>query len=245
MLSQYSSYIHLSRYSRWNDDLGRRETWEETVDRLIEFYAKRYPEHVLTLAEIRTSVLNLDVLPSMRSLMTAGPALEREKLAGYNCSYLAVNTPRAFSECLYILMCGTGVGFSAEQQEVQNLPEVPKNIVSSDDVIVVKDSKEGWAMSYKKLIQYLYNGEVPQVDYSRIRPAGARLRTFGGRASGPDPLRRLFEFTTRTFKNSQGRKLSCLEVHDVMCMIGEVVVVGGVRRSALISLSDLDRKSVV
>jgi ribonucleoside-diphosphate reductase alpha chain len=239
-MTPYQRYIALSRYARWDDDKNRRETFEETVQRLIQFYVQKYPEHTDVLQnKIAPAILNLDVMPSMRSLMTAGPALDRENLAGYNCSYLAVNNPRAFAETLYILMCGTGVGFSCEAAEVQNLPEVPKDIHDTDDVIVVQDSKEGWAKAFRKLIQYLYNGEVPRVDYSRIRPAGARLRTFGGRASGPDPLRRLFDFTTRTFRVARGRRLSPVEVHDVMCMIGEVVVVGGVRRSALISLSDL------
>lgn len=241
-MQQYQQYIHLSRYSRWRDDLSRRETWEETVDRLIDFYAVRHADkpEVLTalISEIRPAILNLEVMPSMRSLMTAGPALERENVASYNCFYHAVNDPRKFSETLYILMCGTGVGFSCEQHEVNQLPEVPK-LEPSDDTIVVADSKAGWAHAYRKLVSNLYAGYIPQFDLSRVRPAGARLRTFGGRASGPEPLRKLIQFTIDTFKKAQNRKLSPLEVHDVMCMIGEVVVVGGVRRSALISLSDL------
>lgn len=240
MLNQYQSYIHMSRYSRWRDDLGRRELWPETVQRLIDFYLKRFPEHAdLLTKEIQPAILNLEVMPSMRSLMTAGEALERENIAAYNCYYHAINKPRKLAWTLYILMCGTGVGFSCEAKHVNKLPTVPSTLAQSQDVVVIQDSKEGWARAYKKLISSLYDGEIPRFDYSRIRPAGARLRTFGGRASGPEPLRRLFDFTVETFSGAVGRKLKPREVHDIMCMIGEVVVVGGVRRSALISLSDL------
>jgi ribonucleoside-diphosphate reductase alpha chain len=193
--------------------------------------------------EIREAILNLEVMPSMRLLMTAGEACDRDNIAAYNCSYLAVNNKRAFSEALYILMNGTGVGFSCERQEIALLPAIAASFKEIDDVIVVQDSKLGWAKAFKRLLSNLYDGDVPQVDYSRIRPSGARLRTFGGRASGPDPLKKLFRFSVDTFKNAAGRKLNSIEVHDLMCMIGEIVVVGGVRRSALISLSNLtDRR---
>lgn len=237
----YQQFIHLSRYSRWNDEKGRRETWEETVDRYLTFFddltKNQYTEMLFT--RVRSAILNLEVMPSMRALMTAGEALKRENLAGFNCSYLAINNKRSFSEALYILMCGTGVGFSCERQEVANLPTVPAVLRFSDDTIVVADSKEGWANAFRKLVSALYNGEIPQVDFSKVRPAGAKLKIFGGRASGPEPLKRLFNFTIDKFRNAGGRKLSSIEVHDIMCMIGEIVVVGGVRRSALISLSNL------
>lgn len=192
---------------------------------------------------IRQAIKDLEICPSMRLMMTAGEACERDNISAYNCSYLAVNNKRAFSEALYILMNGTGVGFSCERQEVAKLPPIPFELKNVDDVIVVGDSKLGWAKSFKKLLSSLWEGDIPSIDYSKVRPAGARLVTFGGRASGPEPLRRLFEFTVETFKRAKGRKLNSLEVHDMMCMIGEIVVVGGVRRSALISLSNLsDRR---
>ncbi|ARB11208.1 adenosylcobalamin-dependent ribonucleoside-triphosphate reductase [Pseudomonas phage JG054] len=237
----YQQYIHISRYSRWRDDLGRRETWPETVQRYIDFFDKR-TEHKFTdvlQGKVKEAILNLEVMPSMRALMTAGEALDRENLAGFNCSYLAINTKRSFAEALYILMCGTGVGFSCERQEVTKLPAVPHELLNTDDTIVVADSKEGWAKAYHALLGHLWNGDIPKIDYSKVRPAGARLKIFGGRASGPDPLKRLFKFTIDTFQRAKGRKLNSIEVHDLMCMIGEIVVVGGVRRSALISLSNL------
>lgn len=241
----YSSIIFKSRYSRYLPSENRRETWDETVKRLVNFLDDK-TEHVGTdeitdkLIQIEDAVLNLQVMPSMRLLMTAGEACDRDNISAYNCSYLAVNNKRAFSEALYILMNGTGVGFSCEKKEVDKLPTIPNELKGVDDVIVVGDSKLGWAKAYKKLISDLYEGDIPSIDYSRIRPAGERLKVFGGRASGPEPLRRLFEFTISTFVGAAGRKLSSIEVHDIMCMIGEIVVVGGVRRSALISLSDLD-----
>ena len=237
----YQQYIHISRYSRWRDDLGRRETWPETVQRYVDFFDKR-TEHKFTdvlQGKVKEAILNLEVMPSMRALMTAGEALDRENLAGFNCSYLAINTKRSFAEALYILMCGTGVGFSCERQEVSKLPAVPDELLNTDDTIVVADSKEGWAKAYHALLGHLWNGDIPKIDYSKVRPAGARLKIFGGRASGPDPLKRLFKFTIDTFQRAKGRKLNSIEVHDLMCMIGEIVVVGGVRRSALISLSNL------
>lgn len=243
--SVYQNVIHLSRYSRFLPEKGRRETWEETVNRLITYLWTEHKEVVPPEQwnNLRDAVLNLEIMPSMRLLMTAGEACERDNIAAYNCSYLAVNNKRAFSEALYILMNGTGVGFSCERQEVAKLPPVPSFLHTSDDTIVVGDSKLGWAKSFKKLLSSLWEGDIPSVDYSKVRPAGARLKTFGGRASGPEPLRRLFDFTVETFKRAAGRKLNSLEVHDLMCMIGEIVVVGGVRRSALISLSNLsDRR---
>ena len=237
----YQQYIHISRYSRWRDDLGRRETWEETVQRYVDFFDKRTQGQFSDVlqGEVRQAIVNLEVMPSMRALMTAGEALERENLAGFNCSYLAINTKRSFSEALYILMCGTGVGFSCERQEISKLPQVPEALSKSDDVIVVADSKEGWAKAYNRLLNALWDGDIPTIDYTKVRPAGARLKIFGGRASGPEPLKRLFDFTVDVFKKAKGRKLNSIEVHDIVCMIGEIVVVGGVRRSALISLSNL------
>lgn len=237
----YQQYIHISRYSRWRDDLGRRETWEETVQRYVDFFdQKTGGVHTEILnGKVKNYILNLKVMPSMRALMTAGQALERENLAGFNCSYLAVNTKRSFSEALYILMCGTGVGFSCERQDIAKLPAVPDELVKTDSVIAVADSKKGWAKAYHALLSHLWNGDIPNVDYSKVRPAGERLKVFGGRASGPEPLDRLFKFTIETFQKARGAKLNSLEVHDLMCMIGEIVVVGGVRRSALISLSNL------
>lgn len=241
----YRNFIHLSRYSRWLDSEGRRETWVETVDRYINFITNHLKtnngydapsEHV---EYVRSYILNHMSLPSMRALMTAGPALERNNIAGYNCAYVVLDNPVAFDEILYILMNGTGVGFSCENQYVSQLPLVPQ-LHDSENTIVVEDSKEGWANAYHELVSGLYNGIVQKWDVSRVRGAGERLKTFGGRASGPDPLVELFEFTVDTFLKAQGRKLTDLEAHDIVCEIASVVVVGGVRRSALISLGDLD-----
>ena len=247
--SIYQSVIYKSRYARYLEDKNRREEWPETVDRTISFLSKQIPKDSYNedwnniLEELRVAILNLEVMPSMRLMMAAGAAAERDNIAIYNCSYLAVNNKRAFSEALYILMNGTGVGFSCERQEINQLPILPNGFKEVDDVIVVGDSKLGWAKAFKKLLSSLWEGDVPRIDYTRVRPAGARLKTFGGRASGPDPLQRLFSFVVETFKGACGRKLNSLEVHDIMCMIGEIVVVGGVRRSALISLSNLtDRR---
>jgi ribonucleoside-diphosphate reductase alpha chain len=241
--SVYQEVIHLSRYSRFLSKEKRRESWEETVGRLIKYLETKVGDVDVPFEQLRSAVLNLEVMPSMRLLMAAGEACERDNIAAYNCSYLAVNNKRAFSEALYILMNGTGVGFSCERQEIAKLPAVPEELRDVEDTIVVGDSKLGWAKSFKKLLSSLWEGDIPNIDYDKIRPAGARLKTFGGRASGPEPLRRLFTFTINTFKNAKGRKLNSLEVHDLMCMIGEIVVVGGVRRSALISLSNLtDRR---
>ena len=241
-LDNYQRFIHVSRYARFMPELNRRETWEETVTRLTNFIRKHAPALGKDIDKIHDAVLNLKVMPSMRLLMTAGEACERDNISAYNCSYLAMNNKRAFSECLYILMNGTGVGFSCERQEIDKLPQVPESINPCDDIIVVGDSKLGWAKAFKKLLSSLWEGDIPTIDYTRIRPAGERLKTFGGRASGPDPLKRLFDFTTETFLNARGRKLNSLEVHDITCMIGDIVVVGGVRRSALISLSNLSDK---
>ena len=241
-MDNYQRFIHVSRYARYIPELKRRENWDETVTRLTDFIRKHQPKLGKDIDRIHDAVLKLEVMPSMRLLMTAGEACERDNIAAYNCSYLAMNNKRAFSECLYILMNGTGVGFSCERQEIDKLPTIPKEFSDTDDTIVVADSKLGWAKSFKKLLSSLWEGDIPQVDYSHIRPAGARLKTFGGRASGPDPLERLFKFCIKTFLNAKGRKLNSLEVHDLVCMIGDVVVVGGVRRSALISLSNLSDK---
>ena len=237
--TEYQSFIHLSRYARWRDELGRRETWEETVDRYIDFWLKRKQIKKTAAAELREAILRLDVMPSMRCLMTAGDALDRDNVAGFNCSYLAINRVRAFDELMYVLMCGTGVGFSVERQHITKLPEVAEEFHETDTVITVADSKIGWATAYKELVAALYAGSVPKWDTSKVRPAGARLKTFGGRASGPEPLEALFKFTIEVFKGAKGRKLNSIECHDIVCKIADIVVVGGVRRSALISLSNL------
>lgn len=239
-MDQYQHFIHVSKYAKWLEQEGRRESWMETVERYIEFFDKRTDgKYTLVLSSIFCSILKLDTMPSMRCLMTAGPALERENIAGFNCGYAAVRSKRILAEALYILMCGTGVGFSCERQEINQLPPVPKSLKKSENVIVVGDSKKGWAKAYHALISSLWNGDIPNIDYSQIRAAGLPLKTFGGRASGPEPLRKLFNFTISVVKNAQGRKLRSIEIHDLMCTIGEIVVVGGVRRSALISLSNL------
>mgnify|MGYP003964261747 FL=1 len=248
--TNYQQFIHLSRYARWNEENQRRETWEETVDRYFNFFVthiqKLEPDtaHVTIKVrdELEEAVLNLDVMPSMRALMSAGKALEQDNVAGFNCSYVAVDNVRAFDETLYILMCGTGVGFSVERQYVNQLPDLPEELFNTDTVIKVADSKIGWAKSYKELLSLLYAGQIPTWDVSNIRPYGARLKTFGGRASGPAPLEELFDFTINIFRDAitKGqRKLVSIDCHDLMCKVAEVVVVGGVRRSALISLSNL------
>jgi ribonucleoside-triphosphate reductase len=236
---QYSQYIQLSRYSRWLPGEGRRESWGEVVDRLVGFWRERFPQLNGELDVVRQSIYNLEVMPSMRTLMTAGKALERDEMAGFNCSYLAINRQRAFDELMYILLCGTGVGFSCERQYVQQLPEVAEEMYPSDTVIKVADSKIGWASSFRELISLLYSGKIPKWDMSKIRPAGAPLNTFGGRASGPEPLNDLFNYSVNLFRNAVGRRLTSIEVHGLVCKIAEIVVVGGVRRSALISLSNL------
>lgn len=239
-MDNYRLYIHKSRYARFFDDKQRRENWDETVQRLVDFYSAKFPQHAATLGNgIRSNILDMEVMPSMRSLMTAGPALERDNISGYNCSYIAVDNIKVFSEALYILMNGTGLGFSVERQFVSQLPVIADEFYDSDTVIQVKDSKLGWAVSLHELISLLYQGRIPKWDLSKLRPAGARLKTFGGRSSGPEPLRELFQFCVATFKKAAGRKLTSLEAHDIMCKIGTIVVVGGVRRSALISLSNL------
>jgi ribonucleoside-triphosphate reductase (thioredoxin) len=235
--TDYQSFIATSRYARWLNDENRRENWRETVERFIANVVKGKVD-VRTEDDILFAMLNLEVMPSMRSVMTAGPALERDNTAGYNCSYLPVDDIKSFDEAMYILLCGTGVGFSVERQYISKLPEVPE-LYTSEDIIVVHDSKEGWAKGLRKLIAMLYSGEIPTWDVSKVRPAGAKLKVFGGRASGPAPLVDLFNFVVSKFKEAQGRKLSSLEAHDIMCYIGQVVVVGGVRRSAMISLSNL------
>lgn len=235
----YQSFIHLSRYARFIDGQGRRESWKETVFRYVSYFQDRHPDADIDWSELYDAIIAQDVMPSMRALMTAGEALDRDNVAGYNCSYLAVDEPEAFSESLYILMCGTGVGFSVESRYVDQLPEVPAQTYLKTFPIVVEDSKDGWAAAYRQVIDALYAGYIPDVDFSKLRPAGARLKIFGGRASGPEPLISLVDFTINVFKNAQGRKLRPIEAHDIMCKIGEVVVVGGVRRSALISLSDI------
>ena len=245
-MDYYQQFIAKSRYSRFMPEKNRREHWEESVDRYFTFMfnhlEEKYkfsPNNDLRL-ELINAVKNLDVMPSMRAIMTAGKALDRDNTAGYNCSYLPIDDPKAFDEAMYILLCGTGVGFSVEHKYVTQLPEVPDQLFDSETTISVADSKEGWAKALRQLIALLYSGEVARYDLSKIRPAGARLRTFGGRASGPGPLDELFRFVTDKFKGAVGRKLTSLECHDILCKIGEVVVVGGVRRSAMISLSDLE-----
>ena len=243
--TEYQEFIHLSRYSRWLPEKGRRETWSETVGRYFDFFTEHLQEQNnfklddVSRKRLEEAVLSQKVMPSMRCLMTAGEALKRENVSGYNCSYVAVDSPRAFDEILYILMNGTGVGFSVERQDVIKLPNVADELHETDTTIVVPDSKLGWAKSLKELIHLLYSGQIPSWDLSKVRPAGAPLKTFGGRASGPEPLDQLFRFAINIFKNASGRKLTSLECHDLVCKIAEIVVVGGVRRSALISLSNL------
>lgn len=240
-MDNYQTFIATSRYCRWLPEEGRREMFEEAVVRYTSFLKERTPKKLhKEVDEAAGRILDLDVMPSMRALMTAGPALERCNVAGYNCAYLPVDNVRAFDEAMYILMCGTGVGFSVEKHNVEKLPVVNEHFEQTETTIIVGDSKSGWARSFRELISLLYSGQVPQWDTSNVRAAGERLKTFGGRASGPAPLVSLFNFTVETFRGASGRKLKPLECHDLMCKIGEVVVVGGVRRSALISLSDLD-----
>lgn len=244
MTDLYQQYIHKSRYARYLPDKKRRENWNETVARYFDFMEAHLLEKFnyklgVLRTELETAVLDMSVMPSMRAMMTAGTALQRDNTAGYNCSYLPIDDQKAFDEAMHVLLCGSGVGFSVERQYINQLPEVPEKVFDSDTTIIVKDSKEGWAKGLRQLIALLYTGEMPKWDLSRIRPAGTRLKTFGGRASGPGPLDDLFKFTTQTFRNAQGRKLTSLECHDIMCKIGETVVVGGVRRSAMISLSNL------
>jgi len=244
--TDYQNFIALSRYARWKDDEQRRETWSETVTRYFDYMAGHLRDNCnyklsdSLRGELEEAVLNIAVMPSMRALMTSGPALDRCHVGGYNCSYVPVDSPRAFDETMYILMCGTGVGFSVERNCIDKLPLVAEDFHRTDTVIKVGDSRPGWAKSLKELIAMLYAGQIPAWDVSEVRPAGARLKTFGGRASGPQPLVELFEFVVQKFKNAAGRRLYPIECHDIMCKIGEVVVVGGVRRSALISLSNLN-----
>ena len=243
--TEYQSFIHLSRYARWDYNQKRRETWEETVDRYFNFFKEHLEENCQyvvpedEMKELREAVLKLDVMPSMRCLMTAGEALKRENIAAYNCSYIKVDSLRSFDEVLYVLMNGTGVGFSVEEEYVNKLPAVAEEFHETETTIVVRDSKLGWAKAFKELLGMLVIGQIPKWDTSKVRPAGSPLKTFGGRASGPEPLDSLFQFSVNLFKNAKGRKLKAVEAHDLVCKTAEIVVVGGVRRSALISLSDL------
>ena len=246
----YQEYIHLSRYARWDYDKGRRETWDETVERYFNFFSEWLEEkHDYKLengerAELENAVKELKVMPSMRCLMTAGPALKKENTAGYNCSYVKVDSPRSFDEILYVLMNGTGVGFSVEEEYTAQMPVVPDELYETDTTIIVADSKLGWSKAFKELVSLLYGGHIPKWDVSKVRPAGSPLKTFGGRASGPEPLVDLFNFTINTFRGATGRKLKPIECHDIVCKTAEIVVVGGVRRSALISLSDLNDREM-
>ena len=242
----YENFIALSRYAKWVEAEGRRETWGETVDRYFSFMLNHlnknhnYIPNEKLVAELKEFVFERNVMPSMRSVMTSGLALERDNVAGYNCAFVPVDSPRTFDETMYILMCGTGVGFSVEYKYINKLPAVPEKLEKSDTVIVVEDSKQGWAKAYRELLALLWTGHIPAIDVSKVRPAGARLKTMGGRSSGPQPLVNLFDFTIAKFKNATGRNLKPIECHDIMCKIGEVVVVGGVRRSAMISLSNIN-----
>lgn len=238
--TDYQTFIALSRYARWLPTEGRRETWEETVSRYVDYWHDKFPEQLADNKigqDLYEAIRQLHVMPSMRALMTAGEALDRDNVAGFNCSYLIMNRQRAFDELMYVLMCGTGVGFSCERDEVKNLPAIAESMHKTDTTIVVADSKIGWASAFRELISLLYSGKIPKWDLSRIRPAGAPLKTFGGRASGPEPLDSLFNYTVALFSSAVGRKLNSVEVHGLVCKIAEIVVVGGVRRSALISLS--------
>ena len=236
--TDYQTFIATSRYARWLDDKKRRETWGETVGRYIENVVLPVLPEDGIVDELEDAILSLGVMPSMRAMMTAGKALQRDNTCGYNCSYLPVDDPKSFDEAMFILLCGTGVGFSVERQYIAKLPDVP-TLFNSDTTVVIKDSKEGWAKGLRQVLALLWAGEIPKLDVSSVRPAGAKLKTFGGRASGPAPLVDLFNFAVTTFRAAQDRKLSSVECHDLMCKIGEVVVVGGVRRSAMISLSNL------
>ena len=242
----YENFIALSRYARWIPEENRRETWGETVDRYFDYmlnHLKQNHNYIPTeklVAELKDGVFKRNVMPSMRSVMTSGAALERDNVAGYNCAFLPVDSPRSFDETMYILMCGTGVGFSVEYKYINKLPAVPESLEKSTTVITVEDSKQGWAKAYRELLALLWSGQIPAIDVSKVRPAGARLKTMGGRSSGPQPLVNLFDFTIAKFKNAAGRNLKPIECHDIMCKIGEVVVVGGVRRSAMISLSNIN-----
>jgi len=237
-MNNFQKYIHASRYARWLPEKGRRETWEETVTRYCDFWKARHQD-VFPYQEVWNAIYNLEVMPSMRALMTAGPALERDNISGFNCSYIPVDDVRAFDEIMFILMNGTGVGYSVERQYVAKLPEVAESFHDSDTVVTVADSKQGWASALREIISLLYAGKIPRWDVSKVRPAGARLKVFGGRASGPDPLVELFSFAVSLFRKASGRKLTSVECSDLVCKIAEVVVVGGVRRSALICLSNL------
>ena len=243
--TEYQNYIAISRYARWIEKENRRETWSETVERYVSYMQGRYEKLTKKKLDKKErdrwvdAITTLKVMPSMRALMTAGPALDKDNVAGFNCSYVAIDNVRTFDEIMYILMCGTGVGFSVERQYVDKLPEIAEKFHTTETVIKVRDSKIGWAKSYRELIAMLYAGQIPQFDMSLVRPAGAKLKTFGGRASGPDPLRDLFKFSIETFRKASGRKLNSIECHDIVCKIADVVVCGGVRRSALISLSNL------
>jgi len=242
----YENFIALSRYAKWVESESRRETWGETVDRYFTFMINHlktnhnYIPNEKLVAELKEFVFERNVMPSMRSVMTSGAALERDNVAGYNCAFLPVDSPRSFDETMYVLMCGTGVGFSVEYKYINKLPPVPEKLEKSDTVIVVEDSKQGWAKAYRELLALLWTGHIPAIDVSKVRPSGARLKTMGGRSSGPQPLINLFDFTIAKFKNAAGRNLKPIECHDIMCKIGEVVVVGGVRRSAMISLSNIN-----
>jgi len=242
----YENFIALSRYAKWVPEENRRENWQETVDRYFSFMLDHlfkeysYEPSAKLISELKQAVLDRNVMPSMRAVMTSGPALERDHVAGYNCSFVPVDSPRSFDETMYILMCGTGVGFSVEYKYINKLPAVPESLEKSTTVITVEDSKQGWAKAYRELLALLWSGQIPAVDVTKLRPAGARLKTMGGRSSGPQPLVNLFDFTIKIFKNAVGRNLKPIECHDLMCKIGEVVVVGGVRRSAMISLSNIN-----
>ena len=238
-MDKYQQFIHKSRYARWIKEEGRRETWEETVQRYVDFWTERGQIDSKVAKKLYNSILNLEVMPSMRCLMTAGVALDKDNVAGFNCSYLAIDSPRSFDELMYVLMCGTGVGFSVERNFITKLPVVAESFHKTDSVIVVGDSKVGWASAFRELIAMLYAGKIPKWDMSGVRPAGARLETFGGRASGAQPLDDLFHFCVDVFRKAEGRKLTSIECHDVVCKVADIVVVGGVRRSALISLSNL------
>ena len=238
-MDQYQQFIHKSRYARWLPEEGRRERWDETVNRYVDFWKDRGQIDEKVALKLFNAIHNLEVMPSMRCMMTAGEALDKDNVAGFNCSYLAIDSPRSFDELMYVLMCGTGVGFSVERNFINKLPLVAESFHTTDSVIVVSDSKIGWASAFRELIAMLYAGKIPTWDMSRVRPAGARLKTFGGRASGHEPLLDLFNFCVEIFQKAAGRKLTSIECHDVVCKIADIVVVGGVRRSALISLSNL------
>jgi ribonucleoside-diphosphate reductase alpha chain len=246
VMSLYQQVIFKTRYARWVEEEGRRENWDETVKRYCDYFEDHLKEkhsHKIprkVLKEVYDSIYNLEVMPSMRTLMTSGKALESAEVANYNCAFLVVDAVRAFSEHMYVLMCGAGSGFSVERRFTEKLPEVPEELHPSDTTIIVADSRKGWCAAYNQYLNLLFAGNIAKVNVDKVRKEGTRLKTFGGYASGPGPLLDLFKHTEEIFRGAQGRQLRPIEVFSIMCYIAQIVVVGGVRRSATIALFDKD-----